>query len=83
MVDQHFATSPLPPATPNRALVPAPGFQDYENWRGAGWFMTRARQQRAVQKMLGHASAAMTLDIYADLFDDDWGGQTGVRPADR
>jgi integrase len=25
----------------------------------------------AVQKMLGHASAAMTLDIYADLFDDD------------
>ena len=24
-----------------------------------------------VQKMLGHASAAMTLDIYADLFDDD------------
>src|ERR1700757_1460190 len=26
---------------------------------------------RAVQKMLGHASAAMTLDIYADLFDDD------------
>ena len=21
--------------------------------------------------MLGHASAAMTLDIYADLFDDD------------
>ncbi len=26
---------------------------------------------KAVQKMLGHASAAMTLDIYADLFDDD------------
>jgi integrase len=23
------------------------------------------------EKMLGHASAAMTLDIYADLFDDD------------
>lgn len=21
--------------------------------------------------MLGHASAAMTLDVYADLFDDD------------
>ena len=29
----------------------------------------------AVQKMLGHASAAMTLDIYADLFDDDTGGR--------
>ncbi len=26
---------------------------------------------KAVQRMLGHASAAMTLDIYADLFDDD------------
>jgi integrase len=26
---------------------------------------------KAIQKMLGHASAAMTLDIYADLFDDD------------
>lgn len=26
---------------------------------------------RAVQRMLGHASAAMTLDTYADLFDDD------------
>lgn len=26
---------------------------------------------RAVQRMLSHASAAMTLDTYADLFDDD------------
>lgn len=26
---------------------------------------------KAVQKMLGHSSAAMTLDVYADLFDDD------------
>lgn len=26
---------------------------------------------KAVQKMLGHASATMTLDIYANLFDDD------------
>jgi integrase len=26
---------------------------------------------KAVQRMLGHASAAMTLDAYADLFDDD------------
>lgn len=26
---------------------------------------------KAVQKMLGHASAAMTLDVYSDLFDDD------------
>ena len=26
---------------------------------------------KAVQRMLGHTSAAMTLDVYADLFDDD------------
>ena len=40
---------------------------------------------KAVQKMLGHASAAMTLDVYADLFDDDLdavgeGAQQGRRP---
>ena len=26
---------------------------------------------KAVQRTLGHASAAMTLDVYTDLFDDD------------
>jgi integrase len=26
---------------------------------------------KAVQRMLGHASAAMTLDVYAGLFDDE------------
>ena len=26
---------------------------------------------KSVQRMLGHASAAMTLDTYADLFEDD------------
>jgi integrase len=26
---------------------------------------------KAVQRMLGHAFAAMTFDRYADLFDDD------------
>lgn len=29
---------------------------------------------KAVQRMLGHTSAAMTLDVYADLFDDDLDG---------
>jgi hypothetical protein len=32
---------------------------------------TAGANVKAVQKMLGHASAAMTLDIYADLFSDD------------
>jgi integrase len=26
---------------------------------------------KAVQRMLGHASAAVTLDVYSDLFDSD------------
>lgn len=26
---------------------------------------------KAVQRMLGHTSAAMTLDVYANLFEDD------------
>jgi len=26
---------------------------------------------KVVQRMLGHTSAAMTLDVYADLFDSD------------
>lgn len=42
---------------------------------------------KGVQRMLGHATAAMTLDVYADLFEDDLDGvaerlntiATGVR----
>ncbi|WP_181021887.1 hypothetical protein [Microbacterium sp. Ru50] len=26
---------------------------------------------KAIQRMLGHAAVAMTLDVCADLFDDD------------
>lgn len=26
---------------------------------------------KALQRMLGHAKASMTLDVYADRFDDD------------
>ena len=29
---------------------------------------------KAVQRMLGHASAAMTLDVYSGVFDDDLDG---------
>jgi integrase len=32
---------------------------------------------KAVQRMLGHASAAMTLDTYADLFEDDLDAVSG------
>ena len=33
--------------------------------------MSAGANVKAVQRMLGHACAAMTLDVYADLFDDD------------
>jgi integrase len=38
---------------------------------------------KAVQRMLGHASAAMTLDIYADLFEDDLDGVADALDAAR
>jgi integrase len=48
---------------------------------GAGHFVLRhtaaslavsaGANVKAVQRMLGHARASMTLDVYADLFDDD------------
>ena len=33
--------------------------------------MSAGADVRAVQRMLGHASAAMTLDVCSGLFDDD------------
>lgn len=33
--------------------------------------MSAGANVKAVQRMLGQSSAAMTLDVYADLFDDD------------
>jgi integrase len=38
---------------------------------------------KAVQRMLGHASAAMTLDAYSDLFDDDLDAAPGALHAAR
>ena len=33
--------------------------------------MSARANVKAVQRMLGHAQASMTLDVYADLFDAD------------
>ena len=35
------------------------------------WVISAEANPKVVQRMLGHASAAMTLDVYADLFDSD------------
>lgn len=37
----------------------------------ASFAISSGADVKAVQKMLGHASAAMIIDTYADLFDDD------------
>ena len=35
---------------------------------------------KAVQRQLGHASEAMTLDVYANLFDDDLDALSAAMP---
>ena len=37
----------------------------------ASFAVSAGANVKVVQKMLGHSSAAMTLDTYADLFDGD------------
>lgn len=50
----------------------APGLTPHELRHTAASLAVKAGANvKALQRMLGHASAAMTLDVYADLFDDD------------
>lgn len=37
----------------------------------ASWAVQSGASVKSVQRMLGHATAAMTLDVYAGLFDED------------
>jgi hypothetical protein len=39
-----------------------------------GLAVSASANVKAVQRMLGHAKASMTLDVYADLFDEDLEG---------
>ena len=53
------------------ADVPA-GFHPHElRHTAASLAVSAGANVKAVQRMLGHAKASMTLDVYADLFDDD------------
>jgi integrase len=50
----------------------APGLLPHElRHTAASLAVSAGANVKAVQRMLGHASAALTLDRYADLFDDD------------
>lgn len=53
----------------------APGFHPHElRHTAASLAISAGANVMAVQQMLGHASAKMTLDTYADLFPDDLDG---------
>lgn len=53
--------------------MPSPTVHDLRH-TAASLAIAAGANVKAVQRMLGHASAAMTLDVYADLFDDDLDG---------
>jgi len=62
----------------SRVFVPAakkigmPGLTPHDLRHTAASLAVQAGANvKAVQRMLGHASAAMTLDVYAGLFNDD------------
>jgi hypothetical protein len=50
--------------------LPPMAIQDLRH-TAAGLAVSAGANVKAVQKMLGHKSVAMTLDVYADLFDDE------------
>lgn len=58
-----------------RNLKPHPGFprvtpHDLRH-TAASLAISVGANVKAIQRMLGHSSAAMTIDVYADLFEDD------------
>lgn len=54
------------------AVVGVPGLTPHElGHTAASLAVSAGANVKAVHRMLGHASAVMTLDLYADLFDDD------------
>lgn len=52
------------------AAVPAMTIHDLRH-TAASLAVSAGANVKAIQRMFGHASAAMTLDVYSDLFDDD------------
>jgi hypothetical protein len=68
--EQHDGRDPG--RTDASLLSPAEAFVDLApRDTAASLAVSAGANVKTVQRMLGHASAAMTLDIYAGLFDDD------------
>lgn len=58
------------PMPESRQLIPPGDGSRAAPYRGVAGDQRRGEPESG-QRMLGHASAAMTLDVYADLFDSD------------
>lgn len=57
---------------PAAAVIGVPGPTPHEmRHTGASLAVSAGANVKALQRILGHASAAVTLDVYADLFDKD------------
>jgi integrase len=57
---------------PAAEAIGQPGFTPHElRHTAASLAVSAGANVKAVQRMLGHASAAMTLDVYSDLFEND------------
>jgi integrase len=57
---------------PAAEAIGQPGLTPHElRHTAASLAVSAGANVKAVQRMLGHASAAMTLDVYSDLFEDD------------
>lgn len=62
-------TAPFSPCV--IAVIPSSSAASTARHTTASLAISTGANVKAVQRMLEHASAAMTLDVYADLFDDD------------
>lgn len=56
---------------PGGVVVPAGLWVHDLRHTAASWAVQSGASVKSVQRMLGHATAAMTLDVYAGLFDQD------------
>lgn len=72
MSNRNFRRYTFNPAAEDAGLS---GLSPYElRHTAASLAVAAGAKVKAIQAMLGHASAAMTLDVYAELFDDELDG---------
>jgi len=73
-LSRHYDTQPSHAGGPNTEKVDEtfPTITPHDlRHTAASLAISSGANVKAVQRMLGHAKASMTLDVYADLFDDD------------